>query len=137
MLSLRSEVPFPVLFCWPASKPHMSISISRGSLVAACTSSECAHRVLFPCNTARLDCFNMYVAFPRSPVRHHSHDHYQSLVAIFLAEGDPAFLLAPGVYRAGEELTDPQTGCKLKGSLHTTLFRRQPCLLLCSSMVLC
>jgi len=40
-----------------------------------------------PCKAVRLDCFALYVAFPRSPVGHHSHDYYQSSVAISLAEG--------------------------------------------------
>ncbi len=38
-----------------------------------------------PCKAVRLDCFALYVAFPRSLVRHHSHDYYQSSVAISLA----------------------------------------------------
>jgi hypothetical protein len=41
----------------------------------------------FPCTAVRLDCFALHVAFPRSPVGHHSYDYYQSSVAIFLAEG--------------------------------------------------
>ncbi len=40
-----------------------------------------------PWNTVHLDCFALYVAFPRSLVRHHSHDYYQSSVAISLSEG--------------------------------------------------
>jgi len=38
-----------------------------------------------PCTAVHLDCFALYVAFPRSLVRHHSHDYYQSSVAISLA----------------------------------------------------
>ena len=45
-----------------------------------------------PCTAVRLDCFALHVAFPRSLVGHHSHDYYQSSVAISLAPvGDPAF----------------------------------------------
>jgi len=40
-----------------------------------------------PCTAVRLDCFALRVAFPRSLVGHHSHDYYQSSVAISLAEG--------------------------------------------------
>jgi hypothetical protein len=43
-----------------------------------------------PYKTIHLDCFALCVAFPRSPVGHHSHDYYQSSVAIFLAEGRPS-----------------------------------------------
>jgi hypothetical protein len=40
-----------------------------------------------PCKAVHLDCFALCVAFPRSLVGHHSHDYYQSSVAISLAEG--------------------------------------------------
>jgi len=40
-----------------------------------------------PSTVVHLDCFALYVAFPRSLVGHDSHDYYQSSVAIFLSEG--------------------------------------------------
>ncbi len=40
-----------------------------------------------PCKAIHLDCFALCVAFPHSLVGHHSHDYYQSSVAISLSEG--------------------------------------------------
>src|SRR5258708_13731385 len=48
-----------------------------------------------PCKAVCLDCFALYVAFPRSLVRHHSHDYYQSSVAISLASGRRSRVSSP------------------------------------------
>jgi hypothetical protein len=90
------------LFRYPLPEPDWTVSVSSGSPVPV---SEMLRWMFLhgsprdisgtqfapvqnahisyssPCNTVRLDCFALHVSFPRSLVRHDSHDYYQSSVA--------------------------------------------------------